>query len=63
MFNLSITLEIWYFLKLSKETLASNYHKLKNLFLNGGQLLYNVVLAPAAQQCELAISIHISPPS
>ena len=34
-----------------------------NLFLIGGELLYNVVLVSAVQQCESAISIHISPPS
>ncbi|CAN0542117.1 unnamed protein product [Rangifer tarandus platyrhynchus] len=36
---------------------------LENLFLIGGQLLYNIVLASAIQQCESAINIHISSPS
>ena len=33
------------------------------LFLIGGYLLYNVVLASAVQQCESAVSTHVSPPS
>ena len=32
-----------------------------NLFLIEGQLLYNVVLVSAIQQCVSAVSIHISP--
>ena len=34
-----------------------------NLFLIGGWLLYNIVLASAIQQCESAVSLHIYPPS
>ena len=36
---------------------------LKNLFLIGGQLLYNVVLVSAIQHCESATKIHMSPVS
>ena len=32
-------------------------------FLIGGKLLCNVVLVFAVQQCELAIIMHIEPPS
>ena len=31
------------------------------LFLIGGKLLYDVLLVSAVQQCESAVSIHISP--
>ena len=34
-----------------------------NYFLIGESLLYNVVVSSAIQQCESAISIHMSPPS
>ena len=34
-----------------------------NLFLIGGQLLYNVVLVSAIQQCESAINIQLFPSS
>ena len=36
---------------------------LKNLFLIGGQLLYNVVLISAICQRESATGTHMSPPS
>ena len=43
--------------------MAFFYNFFYNLFLIGGQLLYNVVLVSTVQQCESALSIHISPPS
>ena len=43
--------------------LSSNIRTLIFKFLLGGQLSYNVVLVPIAQQCESAVCILISPPS
>ena len=57
---------IWYYtcfkaILPNHPTLALSHRVQKTL--NGGKLLYNIVLVSAVQQCGLAIIIHISPPS
>ena len=50
-------LRLWWGRKIHKQTAPFFF------FLIGGWLLYNVVLVSAVQQCESALSIHISPSS
>ena len=54
-----ISLLVWGFKKQAQAALFSGCF----CFLIGIQSLYNVVLVSAGQQSELAICIHISPPS
>ena len=44
-----------------KESISFIYYNIYPFFLIGGQLLYNIVLVSAIQQCESAISIYIVP--